>query len=96
MAFTPEKPQYVDSLWAQLDPELDEVVTLFYRSDEGLFYREDGNWNEMTGPTPEEDENDEIYFIDSKFISVYDESEKAGDALGVDALKEYIKEYKVG
>jgi hypothetical protein len=96
MTFTPDKPQYVDSLWAQLDPELDEVVTIFYRSDEGLFYREDGNWNEMAGPTPEEDENDEIYFIDSKFISVYDESEKAGDAIGIDALKEYIKEYKVG
>lgn len=96
MTFTPEKPERITDLWAQVDPASDEVVTIYYNSDEGLFYREDGNWVEMTGPSPEEDEDDIIYFVKPEFVAAYDESEKAGEAINTENLKQYVNEYKAG
>ena len=33
MTFTPEKPERITDLWAQVDPASDEVVTIYYNSD---------------------------------------------------------------
>ena len=50
----------------------------------------------MTGPSPEEDEDDIIYFVKPEFVAAYDESEKAGEAINTENLKQYVNEYKAG
>ena len=90
MAFTPDKPENISDLYALIDTEFDEVVVIIYESDEGTFYRRNGNWMELS------DEDDVfdfdglmVIYVDPAFIAVYDEAEGSSEAIGMDELKEY-------
>ena len=38
MAFTPDKPENIEDLYALIDTEFDEVAVVIYESDERTFY----------------------------------------------------------
>jgi len=90
MAFTPDKPENISDLYALIDTEFDEVVVVIYESDEGTFYRQNGDWIELS------DEDDHfdfdglmVIYVDPAFIVVYDEAEGSSEAIGINELKEY-------
>jgi hypothetical protein len=90
MAFTPDKPENISDLYALIDTEFDEVAVVIYESDEGTFYRQNGDWMELS------DEDDVfdfdglmVIYVDPAFIAVYDEAEGSSEAIGMDELKEY-------
>jgi len=90
MAFTPDKPKNISDLYALIDTEFDEVVVVIYESDEGTFYRQNGDWIELS------DEDDHfdfdglmVIYVDPAFIAVYDEAEGSSEAIGINELKEY-------
>jgi hypothetical protein len=39
MAFTPDKPENIEDLYALIDTEFDEVVVVIYESDESYLTR---------------------------------------------------------
>ena len=90
MAFTPDKPENIEDLYALIDTEFDEVIVIIYESDEGTFYRHNGDWMELS------DEDDHfdfdglmVIYVDPAFIAVYDEAEGSNEAIGMNELKEY-------
>ena len=90
MAFTPDKPENIEDLYALIDTEFDEVAVVIYESDEGTFYRHNGDWMELS------DEDDHfdfdglmVIYVDPAFIAVYDEAEGSNEAIGMNELKEY-------
>ena len=90
MAFTPDKPENIEDLYALIDTEFDEVAVIIYESDEGTFYRHNGNWIELS------DEDDHfdfdglmVIYVDPAFIAIYDEAEGSSEAIGMDELKKY-------
>jgi len=90
MAFTPDKPENIEDLYALIDTEFDEVTVIIYESDEGTFYRRNGDWIELS------DEDDlfdfdglMVIYVDPAFIAVYDEAEGFSEAIGMNELKEY-------
>ena len=90
MAFTPDKPENIEDLYALIDTEFDEVAVVIYESDEGTFYRQNGDWMELS------DEDDHfdfdglmVIYVDPAFIAVYDEAEGSNEAIGMNELKEY-------
>ena len=90
MAFTPDKPENIEDLYALIDTEFDEVAVVIYESDEGTFYRQNGDWMELS------DEDDHfdfdglmVIYVDPAFIAVYDEAEGSNEAIGMNQLKEY-------
>lgn len=91
MAFSPEKPELEEDLYALFDDEVNEVAVLIYESDEGIFYRNEGQWKELS----EEDETEFdfdgliVIYVDPAFIPVYDEAEELNEAIPIDEVKEY-------
>lgn len=90
MAFTPDKPENIEDLYALIDTEFDEVAVIIYESDKGTLYRHKGQWMELN------DEDDHfdfdglmVIYVDPAFIAVYDEAEGSSEAIGMDELKEY-------
>ena len=51
MAFTPNKPERPQDLVCYCDPDKDQAITIFYDSADGLFYRDKGQWKEITDTT---------------------------------------------
>lgn len=90
MAFTPDKPENIEDLYALIDTELNEVVVVIYESDEGTFYRSNSNWLELSDEdTPFDFDGLMVIYVDPAFIDVYDEAEGFSEAIGMDELKEY-------
>jgi len=91
MAFTPEKPEFPEDLFCFCDPDLDEAVILVYESDEGLFYRDKGQWKEMSQEDDWEFDLDGliVIYVDPAFIAVYDEADAEDLAIPVEDVLEY-------
>ena len=69
---------------------MDSGIAEIYESDEGTFYRQNGDWIELS------DEDDHfdfdglmVIYVDPAFIAVYDEAEGSSEAIGINELKEY-------
>ena len=90
MAFTPDKPENIEDLYALIDTEFDEVSVIIYESDEGTFYRNNGDWMELSDEgDPFDFDGLMVIYVDPAFIAVYDEAEGSNEAIGMNQLKEY-------
>ena len=90
MAFTPDKPENIEDLYALIDTEFDEVIVIIYESDEGTFYRNNGDWMELSDEgDPFDFDGLMVIYVDPAFIAVYDEAEGSNEAIGMDELKKY-------
>ena len=90
MAFTPDKPENIEDLYALIDTEFDEVIVIIYESDEGTFYRNNGDWMELSDESdPFDFDGLMVIYVDPAFIAVYDEAEGSNEAIGMNQLKEY-------
>ena len=90
MAFTPDKPENIEDLYALIDTEFDEVSVVIYESDEGTFYRNNSDWMELSDEgDPFDFDGLMVIYVDPAFIAVYDEAEVSSEAIGMDELKEY-------
>lgn len=91
MAFTPEKPELEEDLYVLFDDELNEVVVLIYESDEGIFYRNEGQWKELSEEDDTEFDFDGliVMYVGPAFIPVYDEAEGNDEAIDYNEVKEY-------
>ena len=90
MAFTPDKPENIEDLYALIDTEFDEVSVIIYESDEGTFYRNNGDWMELSDEgDPFDFDGLMVIYVDPAFIAVYDEAEGSNEAIGMNELKEY-------
>ena len=91
MAFTPEKPEFPEDLFCFCDPDLDEAVILVYESDEGLFYRDKGQWKEMSQEDDWEFDLDGliVIYVDPAFTAVYDEADAEDLAIPVEDVAKY-------
>ena len=94
MAFTPEKPASPSDLRAIMSNEFDEVTTILYDSDEGLFYRLDDNWNELTSDAYEnlDLEGSKGIMVKPEFIAVFDAADKEDDAITEAEVLQYQAE----
>lgn len=91
MAFTPENPEFPEDLFCFCDPDADEAVVLMYESDDGLFYRDKGDWKEIS---PEDDSEFDldgliIIYVDSAFTAVYDEADVEDSVIPVEEVLKY-------
>ena len=90
MAFTPDKPENIEDLYALIDTEFDEVSVVIYESDEGTFYRNNSDWMELSDEgDPFDFDGLMVIYVDPAFIAVYDEAEGSNEAIGMNELKEY-------
>jgi len=91
MAFNPEKPELKEDLYALFDDELNEVAVLIYESDEGVFYRNEEQWKELSEEDETEFDFDSliVIYVSPDFIPVYDEAESNNEGIPLDELKEY-------
>ena len=90
MAFTPDKPENIEDLYALIDTEFDEVSVIIYESDEGTFYRNNSDWMELSDEgDPFDFDGLMVIYVDPAFIAVYDEAEGSNEAIGMNELKEY-------
>ena len=90
MAFTPDKPENIEDLYALIDTEFDEVAVVIYESDEGTFYRNNSDWMELSDEgDPFDFDGLMVIYVDPAFIAVYDEAEGSNEAIGMNELKEY-------
>ena len=90
MAFTPDKPENIEDLYALIDTEFDEVAVIIYESDEGSFYRNNSDWMELSDEgDPFDFDGLMVIYVDPAFIAVYDEAEGSNEAIGMNQLKEY-------
>ena len=90
MAFTPDKPENIEDLYALIDTEFDEVIVIIYESDEGTFYRNNGDWMELSDESdPFDFDGLMVIYVDPAFTAVYDEAEGSNEAIGMNELKEY-------
>ena len=90
MAFTPDKPENIEDLYALIDTEFDEVAVIIYESDEGTFYRNNSDWMELSDEgDPFDFDGLMVIYVDPAFIAVYDEAEGSNEAIGMNQLKEY-------
>ena len=90
MAFTPDKPENIEDLYALIDTEFDEVIVIIYESDEGTFYRNNGDWMELSDESdPFDFDGLMVIYVDPAFTAVYDEAEGSNEAIGMDELKKY-------
>jgi hypothetical protein len=94
MAFTPEKPASPSDLRAIMSNEFDEVTTIMYDSDEGIFYRLDNNWNELTQDVAFnlDLEDSKGIMIKPEFIAVFDAADKEDDAITEAEVLQYQAE----
>lgn len=91
MAFTPEKPADASDLKAVMSNEYDEVTTILYDSDEGIFYRLDNKWNELT-PDAALDldlEGGQGITVKPEFIKFFDAADKEDDAITEAEVRQY-------
>ena len=90
MAFTPDKPENIEDLYALIDTEFDEVAVIIYESDEGTFYRNNSDWMELSDEgDPFDFDGLMVIYVDPAFTAVYDEAEGSNEAIGMDELKKY-------
>ena len=91
MAFTPESPEEPTDLMAMYDDTLDEVAVLLYVCDQGSFYRDNAKWVAIldTDETTVDLEGLVVAYVTPAFIPVYDEAEKANEAIDIDEVHEY-------
>jgi len=92
MAFTPENPEFPEDLYVFIDPDKDDAVyVLMYESDDGLFYRDKGQWKEITQEDDWEFDLDGLIDINvgPAFIEVYDKADAEDIAIFVDDVMEY-------
>jgi hypothetical protein len=91
MAFSPEKPENPRDLFVYGDDEIDQAAILMYDSDDGLFYRDKGNWNEITQEDDWEFDTDGliIFYVDPAFITRYDEAETANEPISLEEVTKY-------
>jgi hypothetical protein len=92
MAFTPENPEFPEDLYVFIDPDKDDAVyVLMYESDDGLFYRDKGQWKEITQEDDWEFDLDGLIDInvDPAFTEVYDKADAEDIAIFVDDVMEY-------
>jgi hypothetical protein len=94
MAFTPEKPANPSDLRAIMSNEFDEVTTIMYDSDEGIFYRLDNNWNELTQDVAFnlDLEDSKGIMVKPEFIAVFDAADKEDDAITEAEVLQYQAE----
>jgi hypothetical protein len=94
MAFTPEKPASPSDLRAIMSNEFDEVTTIMYDSDEGIFYRLDNNWNELTQDVAFnlDLEDSKGIMVKPEFIAVFDAADKEDDAITEAEVLQYQAE----
>ena len=94
MAFTPEKPDAPTDLKALMAVDFDEVTTILYDSDEGLFYRKDSNWMELTDEAYQKYDLEDNKGINVKpeFIAVFDAADKEDDAITEAEVLQYQAE----
>lgn len=91
MAFTPENPEFPEDLFCFCDPDENEAVVLMYESDDGLFYRDKGDWKEIS---PEDDWEFDldgliVIYVDPAFIPVYDEGDAEDLAIPAEVVLKY-------
>lgn len=91
MAFTPEKPEFPEDLYVFIDPEKDAVFVLMYESDEGLFYRYQGEWREISEEDDWEFDLDGLIDVnvDPAFIQLYDQADAEDFALSGEDVAKY-------
>ena len=91
MAFTPEKPDFPQDLTCHCDTDLNQAAILTYESDDGLFYRDNFEWKEITEEDDWELDFDGliVVYVDPAFIAVYDEAEKQDTAIPIDEVLKY-------
>lgn len=91
MAFTPEKPNSPKDLICHCDPDIDQAAILTYQSDDGLFYRDELQWKEMTSEDDWEFDFDGliVVYVDPAFIAAYDEAETQDLAIPIEDVVKY-------
>lgn len=90
MTFNPNKPSSPDNLYALIDDEFDEVVTvMYYEEDEGLFNRIQSQWAEFNPDNEEDIDGLTVINVDPRFIPIYDKSEAENIAISLAEVKEY-------
>lgn len=91
MTFRPENPELKQDLYALFDDEINEVAVLIYESDEGLFYRNKGEWKELSNEDDTELDMDGliVIYVNPDFINVYDDAEAGDEAIDFNELKQY-------
>ena len=91
MAFSPNKPERPQDLICVCNPDIDQAITIFYDSADGLFYRDKGQWKEIT---PEDDWEFDLdgtisFYVDPAFIPVYDSADMEDYAVPIELVAEY-------
>jgi hypothetical protein len=91
MAFSPENPEFPTDLICHCDTDLDEAAFLTYQSDDGDFYRDKGQWKEISLEDDWELDFDGliIVYVDPAFISVYDEADEQDLAIPIEEVVKY-------
>ena len=68
MAFRPENPEFPEDLYVLCDPEKDAVFVLYYEPGNELFYRDEGQWKEITEEDEWEFDLDGLIDFNVKFL----------------------------
>jgi hypothetical protein len=91
MAFSPNKPERPQDLVCVCDPDINQAITIFYDSGEGLFYRDKGQWKEILEEDDWEFDLDGTvsFYVDPIFIAVYDSADMEDYAVPIDLVAEY-------
>ena len=91
MAFSPEKPERPQDLICYCDPDIDQAITIFYDSADGVFYRDKGQWKEITDEDNWEFDLDGTisFYVDPAVMPVYDEADMQDFAVPIEMVAEY-------
>jgi len=91
MAFSPNKPERPQDLVCVCDPDINQAITIFYDSGEGLFYRDKGQWKEILEEDDWEFDLDGTvsFYVDPTFIAVYDSADMGDYAVPIDLVAKY-------
>jgi|LakMenE18May11ns_1017448.scaffolds.fasta_scaffold9179307_2 hypothetical protein len=91
MAFRPENPEFPEDLYVLCDPEKDAVFVLYYEPGNELFYRDEGQWKEITEEDEWEFDLDGLidFNVNPAFIELYDKADAEDYAISIEDVLKY-------
>lgn len=91
MAFTPDKPENKEDLVCFYDTELNEQAFLMYENESEVFYRNNGEWVAIQDSDKTQPDLDGLImvYVDPAFTPVYDEAQKANEAMSLEEVEQY-------
>ena len=91
MTFSPDKPENATDLICHCDPDTEQSYVLIYSCDEGDFYRQAGQWKEISDDADWEFNLDGliVVYVGPAFIPVYDKAEADNAVLPIEEVVKY-------